>query len=147
MGTEIEYINLQVGLGTFMPIKASDLNRHKMHKESYEIEISVAKRLNKARKLGKRMIMVGTTVVRALEDNYKIFKKFESGEFNTNIFITNMEQFKVTDALLTNFHLPKSTLLVLVSAMIGREKALKIYDEAVKRKYAFFSYGDAMLIL
>ena len=145
-GIEMEFIILHVGLGTFLPVKENEIEKHQMHSEYFVISDEVALRLNEAKKKGKRIISVGTTVTRVLEtssDNQGIIRP-QSGW--TNLFIYPGYQFKFIDALITNFHLPKSTLLMLVSAFAGREFILKAYEEAVKQKYRFFSFGDAMFI-
>ena len=146
-GVEICYITLYVSYATFQPVREEIIENHKMHYENYEIFTDSANILNQAKKSGKKILAVGTTVVRALEDNFIKNKKIVSGKFSTNLFIYPGFNFKVVDKLLTNFHLPKSTLLMLVSAFGGRENILKCYKEAIKMKYRFFSYGDCMLIL
>ncbi len=143
-GVEILYVNLHVGLGTFRPISVDDVTNHIMHSEFYSISADVANQLNTAKKLGKVINAVGTTTVRALESNYDNgFKEF-SGE--TNIFIKPGYDFKAIDNLITNFHLPKSTLLMLVSALASKDIILSAYDRAVENKYRFFSFGDSMFI-
>lgn len=139
-------LTLHVGLGTFQPVKVRNVKRHKMHSEHLELTQEAADTINVARKEGKRIVAVGTTSVRALET------AASGGDItpytgDTDIFIYPGYQFKLVDALITNFHLPKSTLLMLVSAFAGRELILKAYREAIKRNYRFYSYGDAMLIL
>ena len=146
MGVEILDITLSIGLGTFRPVKVNDTKDHKMHYEEYEISEEVAKRLNLAKKENRRIIAVGTTVVRTLEANVTKFNEFKAEKASTNIFITPGYTFKAIDCLITNFHLPKSTLIMLVSAFIGREFTLSLYNHAVKEKYMFFSFGDAMFI-
>ena len=137
---------LHVGLGTFRPVKSDNILDHKMHSEFYSVSQNAADIVNKAKKEGRRVIAVGTTSVRVLESAFKNGKlNAESGE--TSIFIYPPYQFKAVDALITNFHLPESTLIMLVSAFMGRENALKMYEIAVKEKYRFFSFGDATLIL
>ena len=137
---------LHVGLGTFRPVKSDNILDHKMHSEFYSVSQNAADIVNKAKKEGRRVIAVGTTSVRVLESAFKNGKlNAESGE--TSIFIYPPYQFKAVDALITNFHLPESTLIMLVSAFMGRENALKMYETAVKEKYRFFSFGDATLIL
>lgn len=145
-GVQFEYVTLQVGLGTFAPVKIDDITKHKMHAEWIEADKKTLASIIKAKKQGRRIIAVGTTSARTLET---IFNKKSPKSFSgwTDIFIYPGYKFKATDALITNFHLPKSTLLMLVSALAGREKILKAYQEAVKKKYRFFSYGDAMLIV
>ena len=139
MGVEILDITLSIGLGTFRPVKVNDTKDHKMHYEEYEISEEVAKRLNLAKKENRRIIAVGTT-------NVTKFNEFKAEKASTNIFITPGYTFKAIDCLITNFHLPKSTLIMLVSAFIGREFTLSLYNHAVKEKYMFFSFGDAMFI-
>ncbi len=142
----IANITLHVGLGTFRPVSESDITKHKMHTEYYEMNKATADLLNKTRENGNKIIAVGTTSVRTLEtimQKYDIFKE-DSGE--TNIFIYPGFKFKGVDAIITNFHLPKSTLIMLVSAFADREFILKAYKHAVEERYRFFSFGDAMLI-
>lgn len=141
---EVIKISLHVGLGTFRPVEVDNILDHKMHEETYTITNDAANRLNNAYQNKKRIICVGTTTVRALESNFK--GKFNSGTFKTNIFIYPGYKFKVTNALFTNFHLPKSTLLMLVSAFSSKEFILEAYNEAIKNNYRFFSFGDAMLL-
>lgn len=143
-GVEIVEVTLHVGLGTFRPVQVDDVLSHHMHSEAYEISKEAAERLNTYKKLGKRIIAVGTTSVRTLESNYK--NGFHHGHYSTDIFIYPGYQFKVVDAIITNFHLPKSTLIMLVSAFYNREKVLEIYNEAVIKNYRFFSFGDSMFL-
>ncbi len=143
-GVELIFITLHVGLGTFRPVKEEDLTRHRMHEEYYEISKEASDALNRAKKAGKRIVAVGTTSTRTLESAYQ--DGFKPTCATTNIFIYPGYQFKAIDAQITNFHLPKSTLIMLVSAFADREFILKAYREAVKEKYRFFSFGDAMLI-
>lgn len=145
-GVEIVDILLHVGLGTFRPVKADDISEHHMHSEYYEVTKEAAERINLAKKEGRRIIAVGTTSVRTLESvaDENGFVKAEKG--NTEIFIYPPYKFKCVDALITNFHLPKSTLVMLVASLTGREKILELYNLAVKEKYRFFSFGDAMFI-
>lgn len=143
-GVELIYVTLHVGLGTFRPVDEEDLTHHVMHEEYYEISKEAADALNRAKKAGKRIVSVGTTSTRTLESAYD--NGFKECCANTSIFIYPGYKFKAVDALITNFHLPKSTLIMLVSALAGREFILKAYEEAVKEKYRFFSFGDAMLI-
>ena len=147
MGVEIAEVTLHVGLGTFRPVKETDVLKHHMHSEFYKIEQSEADKINKAKKEGHRVIAVGTTSTRTLESaaDENGFLTEKSGW--TEIFIYPGYQFKVIDALITNFHLPKSTLVMLVSALAGREHILAAYKEAVEKKYRFFSFGDAMFIV
>lgn len=146
-GVKIARILLHVGLGTFRPVKEDVITDHKMHSEYYEIGEEAAKVINAAKREGRRVIAVGTTSVRTLETvaDENGFVKAESG--NTQIFIYPPYSFKCVDALITNFHLPESTLIMLVSALAGREKTLELYRLAVEERYRFFSFGDAMLVL
>ena len=146
-GVEIVDILLHVGLGTFRPVKADEVTEHKMHSEYYEISEAAAERINLAKKEGRRVIAVGTTSVRTLESvaDENGFVKAQKG--NTEIFIYPPYKFKCVDSLITNFHLPKSTLVMLVASMTGREKILELYNLAVENKYRFFSFGDACMIL
>lgn len=146
MGVEIVDITLHIGLGTFRPVKVEDTKDHVMHSELYEISEEAALRLNKAKKENRRIIAVGTTSVRTLEANLSEFDEFTPIKKETNIFIEPGYKFKAVDAIVTNFHLPKSTLIMLVSAFMDREFTLKVYEHAVKEKYRFFSFGDAMFI-
>jgi S-adenosylmethionine:tRNA ribosyltransferase-isomerase len=144
-GVQIGYITLHVGLGTFQNLRPENLESKTLHSEFYEIKPSVAKRLNLAKKEGKRIVAVGTTSVRTLE-SATISNQIKSGSNSTNIFIFPPYQFKFVDALITNFHLPESSLLMLVSAFSSKEIILKAYQEAIHYKYRFFSFGDAMFI-
>lgn len=146
IGVEIAEVTLHVGLGTFRPVKETDVLKHHMHSEFYKIEQSEADKINKAKKEGHRVIAVGTTSTRTLESaaDENGFLTEKSGW--TEIFIYPGYQFKVIDALITNFHLPESTLVMLVSALAGREHVLAAYETAVEEKYRFFSFGDAMFI-
>ena len=144
-GVQIEKINLNVGLGTFKPVTEKNLESGKLHSEYMEIGEEVAKRLNLAKRQGKRIIAVGTTSVRVLESMSDEEGNLEAGSGETQIFIKVPYRFKFVDSLITNFHLPKSSLLMLVSAMIG-DNWREVYDLAVKNKYRFFSFGDAMWI-
>lgn len=143
-GIEIIKITLSVGLGTFRPVKEELIENHEMHYESYYISEEAANKLNEALKNNKRFVAVGTTSVRTLEDNYK--GVFKAGNFNTNIFIYPGYKFKVVGGLLTNFHLPKSTLFMLVSAFSTTKIMKEAYQHAICEKYRFFSFGDAMFI-
>lgn len=144
-GIEIVKVLLHVGLGTFRPVKAENILDHKMHSEYYCVTPEAAAAVNKAKAEGRRVIAVGTTSVRTLESAWHDGKlNAESGE--TSIFIYPPYKFKAVDALITNFHLPESTLIMLVSAFIGRENALKMYECAVENKYRFFSFGDATFL-
>lgn len=145
-GVKLAKVTLHVGLGTFRPVKVSDVRQHHMHSEFFQVSKEAADIINSTRANGKRVICVGTTSTRTVEsasDN-KGYLKETSGW--TDIFIYPGYKFKVSDALITNFHLPESTLVMLVSALAGREKVLHAYEEAVKEKYRFFSFGDAMFI-
>ncbi len=146
-GVEFAEVELQVGLGTFRPVKVENVQEHVMHSEWYKITEENAEKINKAKQEGRRVIAVGTTSVRTLETvaDEKGYVKACYGD--TNIFIYPPYNFKCVEGLITNFHLPESTLIMLVSAFINREKTLELYNRAVKEKYRFFSFGDAMLIL
>lgn len=145
MGVKLAYLTLHVGLGTFRPVKVSDVTKHKMHSEYYIVTEEAANIINETKKNGGRVICVGTTSCRTVEsasENGKIFAK--SGE--TDIFIYPGYEFEITDALITNFHLPKSTLVMLVSALAGKDNIMNAYNHAVASDYRFFSFGDAMFI-
>jgi S-adenosylmethionine:tRNA ribosyltransferase-isomerase len=146
-GVNIVSVLLHVGLGTFRPVKAEDVADHVMHEEYYEVTEEAARALNAAREGGGRIVCVGTTAVRTLETVADADGVVRAGAGYTGIFITPGYVFKATDALITNFHLPGSTLLMLVSAFMGRERALEAYREAVEMGYRFFSFGDAMMIV
>lgn len=146
-GVEILDVTLHVGLGTFRPVKVDDINDHHMHSEFYMISDEVADKLNEAKKQGRRIISVGTTSTRTLEANYKKYGMFKATSENTDIFIYPGYQFEAIDALITNFHLPKSTLLMLISAFATKEFVFKAYHHAVEEKYRFFSFGDSMMII
>lgn len=146
-GIRIAYVTLHVGLGTFRPVKEDNILDHHMHSEYYEISEEAAATINQTKQEGKRVICVGTTSCRTVESAAKEDGKMEACSGNTEIFIYPGYQFKVLDGLITNFHLPESTLVMLVSALAGREHVLAAYAEAVKEKYRFFSFGDAMIIL
>ena len=143
-GVELVFVTLHVGLGTFRPVEAEDLTNHVMHSEYYEITKEAADALNKAKAAGKRIIAVGTTSTRTLESAYD--NGFKECKNDTSIFIYPGYKFKAIDAQITNFHLPKSTLIMLVSALASKEFILDAYKEAVNEKYRFFSFGDAMFI-
>ena len=145
-GVNIAYVTLHVGLGTFRPVKVDDVNEHVMHSEFYNLEEEDAKIINDTKKRGNKIISVGTTSTRTLETigDENGFVKAQSGW--TNIFIYPGYEFKVVDKLITNFHLPESTLIMLVSALSGKEKVMNAYNEAVKERYRFFSFGDSMII-
>lgn len=143
-GVDIVPITLHVGLGTFKPVSVENISEHKMHEETYMITDENAEKLNKAIKDGKNIVAVGTTSLRALESNYN--NGFKSGIFNTSIFIYPGYKFKAVNELITNFHLPKSTLVMLVSAFSSTKIIKKAYNEAILHKYRFFSFGDAMYL-
>ena len=145
-GVEILYVTLHVGLGTFRPVAEENVLDHEMHSELYMITKEVADKLNKAKKEKRRIIAVGTTSTRTLESNITKYECFKETTEETNIFIYPGYKFKGIDALVTNFHLPKSTLVMLVSALAGRDNILNAYKYAVNNKYRFFSFGDAMFI-
>jgi len=145
-GIELIKITLHVGLGTFRPVDADDVAHHKMHEELYEVSQAAADKLNEAKAQGRRIVAVGTTSVRTLETQMNRHGQFKAETSSTDIFITPGYQFKAVDALITNFHLPKSTLVMLVSALADREFILQAYQKAVQLKYRFFSFGDAMFI-
>lgn len=145
-GVEIIDIFLEVGLGTFRPVQTEDVLDHKMHSELFEIPVSAAEKINRAKAEGRRIISVGTTTTRALESSVDAEGKLISRTAETEIFIYPGYRFKIVDALITNFHLPKSTLLMLISAFSTREEMLKAYKIAVENEYHFFSFGDAMFI-
>lgn len=157
-GVELVYVTLHVGIGTFRPVKCENIEDHTMHFEEYSISEESAEVINIAKREGRRIISVGTTSTRTVEsaayfdadaqtaDGKAGCWQVRSGEGSTGIFIYPGYEFKIIESLITNFHLPKSTLLMLISALYDREKILAVYDEAVKQKYRFFSYGDAMFI-
>ncbi|HHY64897.1 MAG TPA: tRNA preQ1(34) S-adenosylmethionine ribosyltransferase-isomerase QueA [Clostridiaceae bacterium] len=146
-GIEIAELTLHVGLGTFRPVKTENILEHHMHKEYYHISPEACAMINRAKERGNRVVAVGTTSVRVLETSSSDDGKVFPGEGETDIFIYPGYKFKVIDALVTNFHLPESTLIMLVSAFAGRETILNAYQEAIRERYRFFSFGDAMLIL
>ena len=139
-------VTLDVGLGTFRPCKEEDITKHDMHTEHYSISQETCDIINKAKEEGRRVIAVGTTSVRTLESVARYGLPLSEKQEDTSIFIYPPYQFKVVDAMITNFHLPKSTLIMLVSAFTGLENTINIYNTAVKEKYRFFSFGDAMFI-
>ncbi len=147
MGVDIVELTLDVGLGTFRPCKEDDITKHIMHSEHYTLSEEAATKINKAKREGRRVIAVGTTSVRTLEAVAQKGMPLTADDDNTNIFIYPPYKFKVVDALITNFHLPKSTLIMLVSAFAGYENTMNIYEFAVENFYRFFSFGDCMLIL
>lgn len=146
-GVKIAYVTLHVGLGTFRPVKEENVLEHHMHSEFYQVTNEAADLINETRKMGGRIICVGTTSCRTVESAADENGRVVAGCGNTEIFIYPGYQFKVLDRLITNFHLPESTLVMLVSALAGRENVLHAYREAIQEKYRFFSFGDAMLIL
>ncbi|MBQ7236646.1 MAG: tRNA preQ1(34) S-adenosylmethionine ribosyltransferase-isomerase QueA [Clostridia bacterium] len=146
MGVEIADVLLHVGLGTFRPVKSDDILEHHMHSEYYEIDEVAAEKINRAKREGRRVIAVGTTSVRTLESAADENGFVKPVKANTEIFIYPPYKFKCVDALITNFHLPKSTLIMLVSSLASREKVLELYETAVKERYRFFSFGDSMFI-
>ncbi len=145
-GVNLGFVTLHVGLGTFRPVQTENIEEHQMHEEFYTIPAETAKLIHETKLAGKKVIAVGTTSIRTLEsaapDNFSV----KVGSDSTKIFIYPGYEFKIVDALITNFHLPKSTLIMLVSAFAGREFILRAYNEAVRERYRFFSFGDAMLI-
>ena len=145
-GVEIAYVTLDVGLGTFRPVKCNNILDHKMHSETFEITSETATKINEAKAKGKKLIAVGTTTVRTLETAYQKFGCIKACRDHSELFIYPPYEFKVIDELITNFHLPKSTLLMLVSALAGKDFIFEAYKEAIKNKYRFFSYGDCMFI-
>ena len=150
-GVELAYVTLHVGIGTFRPVKCENIEDHSMHFEGYHIDEKTAEIINRAKAEGRRVISVGTTSTRTVEsaayfDEEKDCWQVRSGENSTGIFIYPGYEFRIIDSLITNFHLPKSTLLMLISALYDREKILEVYQEAIREKYRFFSYGDAMFI-
>lgn len=154
MGVKLAYVTLHVGIGTFRPVKCENIEEHKMHFEEYHIDEENAQIINETKNSGHRVISVGTTSSRTMESaavpaeaGSPVKYELKAGEGSTGIFIYPGYEFKIVDSLITNFHLPKSTLLMLISALYDREKILKVYDTAVEEKYRFFSYGDAMLIV
>lgn len=145
-GVQIARVTLHVGLGTFRPVKVDNILEHHMHSEFYQIDEEAAEKINRAKKSGHRVICVGTTSCRTIESAADKNGKLHATNGWTEIFIYPGYEFKVLDCLITNFHLPESTLVMLVSALAGREQVLSAYEEAVKEKYRFFSFGDAMFI-
>lgn len=145
-GINIAYVTLHVGLGTFRPVNVVDVTKHKMHSEYYVMSDYVADLLNETKASGHKIIAVGTTSTRTLETIYSLYSTFKGCSGWTDIFIYPGYQFKAIDYLITNFHLPKSTLVMLVSALAGKDNIMKAYNEAIKNRYRFFSFGDSMLI-
>ncbi len=145
-GVEIGYVTLNVGIGTFRPVKCENILEHKMDSESFEISEETANLINRAKKEGKNIIAVGTTTVRTLETAYQQFGEIKACKSASELFIYPPYEFKVVDKLITNFHLPKSTLLMLVSALAGKDFIFEAYKSAIENKYRFYSYGDCMFI-
>ena len=147
-GCEIVSVTLNVGAGTFLPVKCDDVREHKMHSEEFEISSKTAEKLNNAKKENRRIIAVGTTSLRVLESSInKETEKFSEFKGSTSIFIYPPCKIRSIDGLITNFHLPKSTLIMLIAAWIGMDEWRNIYEEAILEKYRFYSYGDAMLLI
>ena len=146
MGVKIAHVTLHVGLGTFRPVKVDNVLDHHMHSEFYMVEESEAKKVNDTKAAGGRVICVGTTSCRTIESAAGADGTLKAGSGWTEIFIYPGYQFKILDCLITNFHLPESTLVMLVSALAGRESVLEAYQQAIKERYRFFSFGDAMFI-
>ena len=145
-GIELCYITLNVGLGTFRPVQCENILDHKMHSESFEISEKAAEQITRAKKEGRKIVAVGTTTVRTLETAFQKFGCIKACQDSSELFIYPPYEFKIIDNLITNFHLPKSTLLMLVSALAGKDFIFRAYKEAIENKYRFFSYGDCMLI-
>ncbi len=145
-GVDFQRLRLDVGTGTFRPVQTERLDQHVMHTEHYVVSEKLAQAIENTKKQGGRVIAVGTTVVRSLEDQYSRFQKVVPGEYDTNIFIKPGYKFGIIDALITNFHLPGSTLIVLVAAFAGYENTMAAYKAAVQEGYMFYSYGDAMFL-
>ncbi|MBO5739175.1 tRNA preQ1(34) S-adenosylmethionine ribosyltransferase-isomerase QueA [bacterium] len=145
-GVEIGYVTLDVGIGTFRPVKCENILEHQMDTETFEISEQTANLINRAKNEGKKIVAVGTTTVRTLESAYKIYGEIKACKSASNLFIYPPYEFKVVDNLITNFHLPKSTLLMLVSALATKDFVFNAYEEAISEKYRFYSYGDCMFI-
>ena len=145
-GVNIVYVTLHVGLGTFRPVSVSDVTKHKMHSEYYEISKQTCDIINKTKAANKKVVVVGTTSVRVLETVMNKYGQLRECNGFTDIFIYPGYEFKIVDNLITNFHLPKSTLIMLISALCGKEKVMNAYKEAIDNKYRFFSFGDSMFI-
>ena len=146
-GVDIAKVTLHVGLGTFRPVKAENILEHHMHSEYFQIDAEAAEKINRAKEKGSRVICVGTTSCRTIESAADADGRIKECSGWTDIFIYPGYQFKILDCLITNFHLPESTLIMLVSALAGREHTLSAYEEAVRERYRFFSFGDAMLVV
>jgi S-adenosylmethionine:tRNA ribosyltransferase-isomerase len=146
-GVGLASLTLHVGMGTFLPVKCEEVEKHRLEPEWFDLQIGVAEAINRSRKGGGRVFAVGTTVTRALESSMDGSGEVRAQQGKTGLFILPGHKFRVVDALVTNFHLPRSTLLMLVSAFAGREFVLAAYEEAIRQGYRFYSYGDAMLIL
>ncbi|MCR4428940.1 MAG: tRNA preQ1(34) S-adenosylmethionine ribosyltransferase-isomerase QueA [Caldiserica bacterium] len=146
-GVEIAEITLHAGLGTFRPVRAEEIEDHKMHQEEFFIPDETGEKILETKKMGKRVVAAGTTVVRTLEASAVDRERIKTGGGMTDLYILPGFEFKIVDAMITNFHLPKSTLLILISAFATREFILKAYEVAIQERYRFFSFGDAMLIL
>ena len=146
-GVLVANVTLHVGLGTFRPVKVDDVSKHHMHTEFYQVTKEEADRINKAKQAGGRIVCVGTTSCRTIESAADENGVLKPGQGDTDIFIYPGYSFKMMDVLITNFHLPESTLLMLVSALAGKEQVMRVYEEAVQERYRFFSFGDAMIIL
>lgn len=145
-GVQVVFVTLHVGLGTFRPVKEENVLEHHMHSEFYQVSEEAAEQINRTKAAGGRIVCVGTTACRTLESAAGEGRNVRPGSGDTEIFIYPGYRFKVLDALITNFHLPESTLVMLVSALAGREQVLKAYEEAIRERYRFFSFGDAMFI-
>ena len=145
-GVEIGYVTLNVGLGTFRPVKCDNVLDHKMDSETFEIPEETAELINRAKLQGKKIVAVGTTTVRTLETAFKIYGEIKACKDASTLFIYPPYEFKVVDNLITNFHLPKSTLLMLVSALMGKDFIFEAYEQAIENKYRFYSYGDCMYL-
>ena len=145
-GVQVGYVTLNVGIGTFRPVKCDNILDHHMDSEVFEIRQETADLINRAKADGKKLVAVGTTTVRTLESAYKMFGKIQACKGASELFIYPPYKFGVVDKLITNFHLPKSTLLMLVSALAGKDFIFEAYKEAIKEKYRFYSYGDCMFI-
>jgi S-adenosylmethionine:tRNA ribosyltransferase-isomerase len=147
MGASIVPLTLHIGIGTFLPVRSIRVEDHRMHEEMFHISAESAEAINRIKRQGGRIIAVGTSTTRALESATDAHGRVIPGSRGTDLFIYPPFQFQVVDAMITNFHLPGSTLMMLVSAFATRELILEAYREAIKRKYRFYSYGDAMMIL